>query len=125
MAKTTDFDSASWDAVHKATELGLLSADVTPDQHVKHGRLLSELRLFILARERDDQVARDAVASKSLSRGMDALHLATLFHDTYERLAPDFGYETRPETRRFDIDSPNAKLMVAVCGVILEELRKE
>jgi hypothetical protein len=125
MATVTDFDSASWDAVHKAMELGLLPDEVTPDQHVKHGRLMVELRKFIIERERGDQAARDAVASKSLSRGMDALHLATLFHETYERLAPDFGYETRPETRRFDIDSPNAKLMVAVCGVILEELRKE
>lgn len=31
-----------------------------------------------------------------------ALALAKQFHDTYERLAPSFGYETRPETRDFD-----------------------
>lgn len=47
--------------------------------------------------------------------------LAVKFHETYERLAPDFGYETRDETKEFDPESANGKLMIAVCG----ELRKE
>lgn len=45
--------------------------------------------------------------------------LARQFHDTYEALAPSFGYETREGTRIFDPESPNGKLMVAVCAVIL------
>jgi hypothetical protein len=45
--------------------------------------------------------------------------LAQLFHETYERLAPSHGYETRPETRRFDPNSPNGRLMRAVCAEIL------
>lgn len=49
-----------------------------------------------------------------------ALWLAQWFHDTYERLAPQFGYETRLDTKRFDATTPNGRLMVAVC----EELRK-
>ena len=36
------------------------------------------------------------------------LDLAKLFHETYERLAPDFGYTTRPETREFDPARPMA-----------------
>lgn len=47
--------------------------------------------------------------------------LAILFHDTYERLAPEYGYETRKDTRDFD---PN-KLMIAVCGHILRELEHD
>jgi hypothetical protein len=47
------------------------------------------------------------------------LALAILFHDTYERLAPSFGYETRTETRAFSPDTPNGKLMIAVCTEIL------
>lgn len=47
---------------------------------------------------------------------MNALELAIKFHETYERLAPSFGYETRTETRTFDPESKNGKLMVAVCG---------
>ena len=50
---------------------------------------------------------------------MTAEELAIKFHDTYERLAPDFGYETREETRTFQPDTPNGKLMIAVCGEIL------
>lgn len=50
------------------------------------------------------------------------LVLATAFHDTYERLAPAHGYETRVETRNFDASSPNGKLMIAVCGEILARL---
>lgn len=52
---------------------------------------------------------------------MSPLRLATFFHDTYERLAPSYGYETRPETKRFDPDSPNGRLMIATCEAIIEE----
>lgn len=41
--------------------------------------------------------------------------MAIFFHDTYEELAPSFGYETRDETKIFKKDSPNGKLMIAVC----------
>ncbi len=49
-----------------------------------------------------------------------ALELAILFHQTYEDLAPLYGYETRQETRQFDSESANGKLMIAVCKRILE-----
>jgi len=48
--------------------------------------------------------------------------LAIMFHDTYERLAPSFGYETRTETRKFDPTTPNGRLMISVCGEILSTL---
>ena len=51
-----------------------------------------------------------------------AAEVAMLFHDTYERLAPTFGYETREETRQFDPTSPNGALMIAVAGSVLREL---
>lgn len=47
--------------------------------------------------------------------------LARRFHDAYERLAPEYGYETRPETRTFDPTTPNGRLMVAVCERLLRE----
>lgn len=53
-----------------------------------------------------------------------AKELAILFHDTYERLAPDFGYETRPDTKQFDPTTPNGRLMIAVCEVVLSETDK-
>lgn len=50
---------------------------------------------------------------------MKAEQLAKEFHNIYEALAPEFGYETREETREFDKESKNGRLMIAVCGVIL------
>lgn len=46
----------------------------------------------------------------------EALDLAKQFHEAYERLAPQFGYETREATRQFDAGSTNGKLMIAVCA---------
>ena len=48
--------------------------------------------------------------------------LAILFHDTYEKLAPEHGYETRNDTRLFDPNTPNGKLMIAVCDEVMREL---
>lgn len=45
--------------------------------------------------------------------------VAELFHDTYETLAPSYGYETREDTKQFDPESKNGKLMVAVCKFVL------
>ena len=53
---------------------------------------------------------------------MTALDLATIFHEIYERRAPEFGYETRTETRKFDPSTANGQLMVAVCGEIITTL---
>ncbi len=53
---------------------------------------------------------------------MKALELATLFHEIYERRAPEFGYETRKETRAFDPSTANGRLMVAVCGDVLDQI---
>jgi hypothetical protein len=52
--------------------------------------------------------------------------LAQLFHETYERLAPEFGYETRKETAvpwsEIPKDNNNKHLMIAVCSAILEHV---
>ena len=53
---------------------------------------------------------------------MEAEQLARQFHDAYERLAPHYGYETRNDTRSFNPDSPNGRLMIGVCGEIIERL---
>lgn len=46
--------------------------------------------------------------------------LAKLFHETYERLAPSFGYETRQDSAVpwEDVPDRNKRLMIAVAGVI-------
>lgn len=52
----------------------------------------------------------------------DPVAWAQLFHDTYERLALQYSYETRKETRQFDPESPNGRLMVAVCRELIGPL---
>ena len=50
---------------------------------------------------------------------MESINLAKLFHELYEKYAPSYGYETRPETRSFNKNSKNGQLMIAVCTEIL------
>lgn len=65
------------------------------------------------------------VEGVSEEKEYDFLKIARQFHKIYEMLAPIYGYETREETKEFDYDSPNGKLMVAVCKeVVIEELSK-
>ncbi len=56
-----------------------------------------------------------------VSLPLNAEELARIFHVTYEKLAPSFGYETRKETREFENTSPNGKLMIAVCGELIKK----
>ncbi len=71
-----------------------------------------------------EEVDRDLDKKRVVSRKREcagcAEALAKQFHETYERLAPQFGYETREETRQFQSDSTNGRLMIAVCQEILK-----
>lgn len=51
--------------------------------------------------------------------------LAEKFHNYYEKFAPFFGYETRKDSRVFDIKSKNARLMIEVCRQILMDVFPE
>ena len=57
----------------------------------------------LLANEQHD-------GSESNAPTCSALDLAIRFHETYERLAPNYGYETRLDTRAFDPTSKNGKV---------------
>ena len=58
----------------------------------------------------------------------DIKQIALQFHNTYEELAPKFGYETRKDTRELDFNSENGQLMYAtvqkVVKPIIEKLEK-
>lgn len=56
-----------------------------------------------------------------------AEYWAKRFHETYERLAPDFGYETRKESAKpwEDVPEQNKRLMIAVAGEVLGQLLRE
>jgi hypothetical protein len=56
---------------------------------------------------------------------MDKTQLAKFFHKTYEALATDYLYKTRYETKEFNENTANGKLMIATCGAVLKELSKQ
>ncbi len=45
------------------------------------------------------------------SQEYEISQLTCLFHDTYEDFAKEYGYETRNDTKVFDMESPNGKTM--------------
>lgn len=53
--------------------------------------------------------------------------LARRFHETYERLAPKFGYETRESSAVpwEVVPEKNKKLMIAVCAEIFGPFREQ
>lgn len=55
----------------------------------------------------------------------EAYRLARRFHEFYEQSAPAFGYETKKETKEFDPESSNGRLMAWVCYEIVKEEKKE
>lgn len=56
---------------------------------------------------------------------MNAIKLAVLFHELYEKFAPEYGYETKDETKVFNASAPNGQLMIRVCREIQKTVRIE
>lgn len=56
---------------------------------------------------------------------IDPNKIAREFHEAYERLSPSFGYATRADTKQFDPDTPNGRLMIAVCEEVGNKIDKE
>lgn len=72
-----------------------------------------------------DAVISALTLAASMQDGMvSAEQLAQRFHETYERLAPDFGYKTREASAKPWVDVPdqNKYLMIAVCAEILSSM---
>lgn len=55
----------------------------------------------------------------------EILEITKEFHDTYEKLASEYTYETREDTKVFDINSNNGKLMYATINEIVSPILKE
>lgn len=59
-----------------------------------------------------------------MSDAMAPYELARFMHDTYERLAPEFGYVTRPESAVpwRNVPIANKRLMINVASEVIEYL---
>jgi hypothetical protein len=98
--------------------------------HYPHGdgpliTFSSEERIRVLAALILRQCA-EAVEAARPEVGKSAEDLARAFHETYERLAPQFGYQTRPDSaKRWDeVPENNRNLMIAVAAAILPEIER-
>ena len=73
-----------------------------------------------------ERVARPLLeaAAPEIVRAIDPEELARLFHENYERLAPQYNYETRKASAKpwADVPSNNKALMVATVRAALKEL---
>lgn len=83
---------------------------------------VGQFRYVAKSNEKNFNDLAAAQAREAKLRELDPLDLAIMFHHTYERLAPNMEYDTRKETRIFDHESANGKLMVAVCAELLPKL---
>jgi hypothetical protein len=82
---------------------------------------ITELKALLAERDATERILRadNARLQMMVKRLLgDPERLARAFHNTYERLAPTFGYETRPDTREFEASSKNGQLMIAVSAEI-------
>ena len=95
----------------------------TPDQREK---ALADLTEMYACLNDSDRWHRHfgRIKSAIYSDNISAETLAQKFHETYERLAPSFGYETRKESAKpwCDVPEKNKKLMIAVCAEIKASL---
>jgi len=57
-----------------------------------------------------------------MRRNLDEV-IAQSFHEAYERLAPEYNYETRQESAKpwAEVPEANRKLMIAVVSELLEK----
>jgi hypothetical protein len=55
---------------------------------------------------------------------MTAEELARFFHETYERLSPQYEYETREDSAVpwDEVPEDNKRLMIATCAEVLRKL---
>jgi hypothetical protein len=71
------------------------------------------------------QASPAALKSAPADEMVEAEELAKFFHETYERLASEHGYETRKESAVpwEEVPENNKNLMIAVCQEALQRIR--
>jgi hypothetical protein len=114
------------DAAAHDAEAVLRDRHATGRQSAARERVLAQVhrywadQLAALRREPPERVP-SCPTSLPLARTVGPAEVAAKFHETYERLAPSFGYQTRPETRTDwgDLPDGNKQLMMAVATEVL------
>lgn len=115
---------ADWKACPPITDEELEDPENQPtEEELKRGlaRMKGLMEGYDAARALQAQTSAPAQPAP-----IDAAALAQLFHETYERLAPQLGYETRKESAKpwTEVPENNRKLMTAVCAEILKHTER-
>ena len=95
-----------------------------------------EIIAALLGDETDGPMSRHAIAEWIEAEGItppdgwvlvenNPRLLARKFHAFYEGYSSAVGYSTRDDTKIFDENSPNGRLMIATCAAILESPKPE
>lgn len=115
--------SAQLCAADEATLTQWAAAGGVPDDHGTRQFVADHLLLKLWAAH---QELAACVGELAAEPSIEADQLARLFHETYERLAPTFGYETRKASAVpwDDVPDQNKRLMVAVASEVLREFRR-
>ena len=107
-----------------ADEMGQIVVDLThTDRNRRIGYVEFQRKQKILIKQLIEQAHKEA-SKGSVETLSSATDLAMLFHDTYEKLAQGYSYETRQDTKIFNPESPNGKLMIQTCKVIMKAMKE-
>lgn len=76
--------------------------------------------------EKVNQRIREGARRSVSGKGLGDEEAAKLFHEVYERLAPQYGYTTRKDSAVpwEEVPGKNRALMIAVAGYVLDEVRR-
>jgi len=96
------------------------------EENLKHTKPCPYNKAVLCIQYPDDSCGCDPCEDCETKRKVSE-ELAKRFHETYERLAPDFGYETRKASAKpwEDVPENNKQLMIAVCKELLPESEAE
>lgn len=84
-------------------------------------KLVSNPACVIYRDQHGERPSPEGLAASTCWETCEPEALAQRFHETYERLAPSFGYETRKASAVAwnEVPENNRKLMIAVCAELL------
>lgn len=103
------------------SEAALAASEAENRKLAEELKLTTSGELYLQAHEQMEAENRKLREALRAISSVTPLQLAVEFHVIYERLAAEYNYTTRTETRIFDPESANGKLMIAVCAEIVAE----
>ncbi len=111
-----------FDTTHRGASPAVLEAKLRLEaerERAEAARKLQAPRMSDI--EYDAQITELQILKEEARRYREAEAVAQAFHETYERLAPDFGYKTREQSAVpwSEVPDDNKRLMIATARCLL------